>query len=425
MSNTITKTKTQSLTPVITYTETIRGRTTTFKDNYPGGTSTITYSRGPKYTGGSCTWKSCEQQKTASHPFCVAYSEIKGYRWDYGTQGTETAYVWTAPPVGSVPAGSWDSDVVLGVLDQLDMNISESSLIYSGVIQAIPLLGGIAKFNSVMRDVARHIKKGMRNQPFSTVMQSVISTDFINRFVIRPTLDDAHKFHRACEHVLDIINRVHERNAAPFRLESSSTNVTSDVSTSTSWRPAYSWSRFTGSLRRKAYVTSKAYLYLTAKYDTKAISPFKMWATRTGFTRPLDSMWDLVPFSFVADYFFRAGDFISALSDEMSREEGLVGKIGSIKSLWGSCKSVIDCTTTVERITRSGSGYYSNPQITDYIGQPATVQAYRYSRFPIANPGTFINMLSQNTDFVDVNLTPTRKRTLAELITLYKLRKRR
>jgi hypothetical protein len=255
-------------------------------------------------------------------------------------------------------------------------------------------------------------------------LKTAISLDFIDRFVISPTLDDVRKFQDACDYVLRVIQTARDRNAHRFALSSTSTEVISETE-KTSWQGVSGdlFQHKVHTLRRQT-VTSKAFMLLEARYDLLAVDPIKFWAQRVGLTRPLDSIWDLVPFSFVVDYFTRAGDFIDHLSDKMSDVEGLRGRITAIHDLWGThlCKG--------ERISKVVDSYAPFPVPAAAVmkdkhiwpGVSTCRNAY-FSRFRISDPWTALSSLQRDESWgkLNLSLSSTRKRTIAELIIQAKL----
>ena len=218
--------------------------------------------------------------------------------------------------------------------DQINLNTSDGVLLYSGILQSIPLLGGALKGVSVLNRAARRLKKGMLNAPFTTVVKTMISYDFIERFVVKPTIDDMQKFADSFDYVLRVINTARSRNAElATAFETEATNVVSR-SIQESGPYSYGFCRVRSSSVEEHVATRKLKILAKVTYDQDVISPFKLWAARAGLSRPLDSVWDLVPFSFVIDYFFRAGDFLSSVSDKFSDQDALKGRVSVLHDAW-------------------------------------------------------------------------------------------
>lgn len=383
------------------------------------GASSITYDEGPQYNAGRCNWKSCYQTKSNSR-------SVTGSGWSWHG----------VAPWGNIGFTNWVPNVLTSgrysmpdernlypeladqLAEKLDLNTSDAVLIYSGVLQAVPLLGGALKFTSIMNKAAKKLSKSFKRQPFTTVVKSLISLDFIDRFVVKPTIDDARKFADATNYVLRVLNTMHERNSMPVRYDAEATDerrsseISERASVPVSSSDMAGDKRMYGVSYTRSFVTSKAFMLAEVAYETDAVSPIKLWAQRVGLTRPLDSVWDLVPFSFVIDYFTRAGDMISGLSDEMSSQDGLKGRIQRIHGLWGSTKCGNEA---VSRYDRRGSMYYRGGSVALDVFEPCTIRygSYLYRRTPM-NPWLYQPFPSS--DLIDVKLTKSRMKTLLELL---------
>lgn len=385
---------------------------------YNTGEEYISSPSSPKLHG-HWPWRECVHRKTS---VCQPITAKAGYKasegsWYVGRVARGANYITESAP--ALPTKGWDESVMEGIISQIDLNTSDSVLLYSGVLQAVPLLGGALKFTSILNRAARNLSKSFRKKPFTTVVKSLISADFIDRFVISPTIDDARKFADATNYVLRVIETARDRNEHAFALKTQSTDWIQNTE-STGHQSSGNVSNDV-IYRTQRFVESKAFALLEARYDMTAVDPIKIWAQRVGLTRPLDSVWDLVPFSFVLDYFTRAGDFISALSDEMSSVEGLKGSITKIHDLWGSC---FRCgRTTAKGINvQPDYGYiYDGQTVSDVYaeGLEAVIENSEYRRFRVDNPWMYLLSLSEKLgDYLTINteLSATRKRTIAELV---------
>jgi hypothetical protein len=360
---------------------------------------------------------------TFSYDYSFGYGQDKKYK-----RGYTGVYLMNGNyRASAAPSGDFDPQTVRDLMDQIDLNTSDSVLLYSGVLQAVPLLGGALKFSSILNRAARNLSKSFRKKPFTTVLKTLISADFIDRFVISPTIDDARKFADATNYVLRVIQTARERSSSRFALSSTSRQTHSSSEGTASLGVSGNLPSVSAKWNRSSYTTSKAFMLLEARYDIGAIDPIKFWAQRVGLTRPLDSVWDLVPFSFVIDYFTRAGDFISRLSDEMSSVEGLTGTITRIHDMWCSLENTSLCTMKATGHGKFGPNWAdSYYRLDSQIYQPlqAVSRNSIYSRYRIPNPWLYLTSLSEKiSDYltINTNLSATRKRTLAELVIQAKL----
>lgn len=400
-----------------------------YKQYFNSGRNSITYGSGRKLPDGNWPWKPCEHSftnvyngKMAMDAYCYCATASHLYHKEFGYK---SAFLSSPDALGKDPG--WDSSVTRGILNQLDLNKGESCLIYANVVQALPFLGAATRLASTLNQAARQFKKDLRKKPFTTAVKSLISADFVDRFVISPTIDDARKFATATNYVVNKLEVAKDRNSHPFALESELNTVFKDreeSSSSTAFSNDIGW-RYKYRRRYQTRAVDKAYALLEASYTTDELTPLRLWANRTGFSKPLDSAWDLVPFSFVLDYFFKAGDFIAGVSEEMAADEGLRGTITRIHGLWGShlYESTVE-TSLVEAQFENRLGYYPVTLEQHCYSDFPVVRSGVYKRFPVSNPWSYLFSLAENyNDYISVNvdLSSTRKRTLAELVIQAKL----
>jgi hypothetical protein len=76
-----------------------------------------------------------------------------------------------------------------------------------------------------------------------------------------------------------------------------------------------------------------------------------------GFTKPLDAAWDLVPFSFIADWFFNIGHTIASFTPEQG-----VTELAS----WSTTSETIRREKWISRVTEEDSAYYG-PYLCDNV----------------------------------------------------------
>lgn len=384
------------------------------------GLSVISYDEGPEWNGNRRMWKNCTQETVNSISGAAGRWEWEAYiPWANRSIG-----FWVSPPwglSGDVPKPAYEEDYssCMGkVLDQIDLNTSDAVLLYSGVIQAIPLLGGVLKLNRILKEATKSLSKSFKKKPFTTVVKSLIQADFIDRFVVSPTIDDARKFADATNYVLRVLDTMNTRNQPlPTAFEAEETNTRNVAYRDISWTVPISNSDVRGDLNvygaysRRVERVSKMFLLANVAYETSQVSPIKLWAARTGLTRPLDSIWDLVPFSFVIDYFSRAGDFISGLSDEMSSQDGLRGKITNVVGCWGctSCATIDTWEALSVGTPTIRDGYVTHNSFTR---GKITRKSKIFTRKPI-NPWAYLPNTREG--FLQWDMSSTRYRTLLEL----------
>lgn len=387
---------------------------------YQQGTETLTYGDGPKYVDSKLNWKVCSHVKNGVYRFggTTASVEVNIYGSIYAAQYRPLQPTWSPPAHYTLSLPDAKS-CMEKFYEQIDLNCHDSVLLYSGILQAIPLLGGALRFVSVMNKLSRKLSRDLRRKPFTTVIKTAISLDFIDRFVVGPTIDDARKFIDATNYVLRVMDTAYQRSQPmPMAYEHSVSNnrvildqsITSLISAS----GPTSEVRFSGHCTRSELARTTSHLLASVAYDTSAIDPIKLAATRMGINRPLDSAWDLVPFSFVVDYFARAGEFISEIGDKFTDQDALRGSVQSFHGAW--------LTTTQEYTQKVDWTNASNPHRPIKYFQPGSdsFTVSTFSRVPF-NPWA-INVGASSDGFFNFDLSSTRKRTLAQLFIQAKLR---
>lgn len=332
---------------------------------YNGG-ETITYATGPKYTHGitSLNWKTCQHSGTSkvSGRYC-SYAGFQPnvygrYRW-WDSTVTYPGSLNDYTPRYRIPDidPQLEQTLIDEIFANIDLNCSESVMCYSAVLQAIPLVGSAVKIGSILNAIGRDLKRSWRRKPFTTVIKSLISADFINRFVVQTTIQDMHMVANATNYVLDTIKQAIARNGEEYTvLEATKTLKDEKESTPEYFYPPAGTpllSQLPITVSYGTDVTMKVKWIAKLRYNTDIIDPVKLWAARVGLTKPLESFWDMVPFSFVVDYFLRTGEFLSELSNEMSSQDGLRGLVCSMGRPWKMTKAASYSLVTNEALYRS------------------------------------------------------------------------
>lgn len=374
-------------------------------------TNSIVYEAGPKISRGRCNWKECRHVwRTAP-----TMATISGH-YDWGTDVRTLTSTFNMRMLTGAPAPASAlppiQDCWSQIWDQVDLNTGDSVLLYSGILQSIPLIGGALKGVSLLNRAARKLSKSFKKKPFTTVVKSLIQGDFINRFVVQPTMDDMRKFADSFDYVIRTIQTAQDRNAelaTAFR--SSLTNITYSDRRTTEF--SYGFARVRGEVLEEASATRQLFMLAKVSYDQNAINPFKLWAKRVGLSKPLDSAWDMVPFSFVLDYFARAGEFLSMAGDQLANQDALIGQISAVFDCW--------CTTKCERRIVMTPSFTPQRHWLNFTADNAPIKTsageFRRNRVELMSaPGFWDNGI------VDVRLSTTRYRTLAELFIQKKLR---
>lgn len=394
---------------------------------------TITYELGPRFHDGKSVWKYCYQKDNwhvsqSDFYFISSVYRKKGYiNWLREEMPGVDWSQSSLTPLGYQPSDADWAELRHQFDDQVDLNTGESVLIYTGVLQAIPLIGGLVKANSIINRIGRWATKALRRRPFTEVIRAAISADFISRFVIQPTIDDLHKVADSMNYVLNKLQTLNERNNAATTAFQQETTVYGSSQTVRNKRITLQGCNgcSNGSARIKItdyqYRSVKTWLLAKVMYEESQVSPIKLWLKRTGISTPLESIWDGIPFSFVADWFVRSGDFLTACSQELASDEGLKGTVAKIHDCW------ITSRAGIRRI-----GEYSSIVLPEVYSGYTMRACYPPGKF-VLDSGDFVRYRADSDKFtrlgvwsdrglISPQLTSTRTRTLAELLIQAKLR---
>lgn len=387
----------------------------------PDSSSTITYATGPRYANNRLVWKPCTHSWNGSRiydTFTVnhypAYGSWPTVNWWQSAPSATESPPSSLPmlPIPSVQSAydAWTN--------QLDLNVENSAMLYSGLIQLVPLLGMTLKCSAVFNRIGKELTRRMRRKPFTEVIKWAIQADLIDRFVIQPTIKDAHIVANATNYVLNTLSKAHQRNESitPFKATVSNLQTGESVKyTDPNWMTV---KQVIVNCERHIVQQTTRTLFVLAevKYDIDAVSPIQLWANRVGLTKPLEAIWDLIPYSFVLDYFARTGEFIEHVSNQWSSIEGLVGKVSRIHDAWQTIKSIRvmrhECILGPWNYWTYQPGLVSTKTgrgLTD-IGSGLFVRE-RVSLGDLHRSGFW-----DNNGLFETNLSSTRKRTIAELV---------
>jgi len=375
----------------------------------------LTYEDGPKYsTDGRLNWKLCTHQKgnqvSGKIATTIGYSSIWGKWWTFGCDIASPTYI-------SVPSSTSEQAAQREAWDKywasLDLNCRNRVLAYSAVAELIPMLGAAFKVTRTLNRIGQWARR-LRHKPFIEVIKAAISADFINRFVIQPTIADMNMLRDAHCYVLRVLETAHTRNAMPYQFSSSGFSGAKDSQVTQAYSYKYlnyNWTRVDCKGMRFGGVESTLHILSKVYYDVHTVKPIKLWLARTGLSTPLDAAWDLIPFSFVADYFFRIGDFIEKASTDATSQDGLKGQVGQIYGAWFCQKAGQWSLYT----PTSGIIYEGFPMsdVTSTLGGQLFTKDLTFKRFhaPLLGESRFWDSPLLNAN----GLTSTQKRTLAQL----------
>lgn len=384
----------------------------------------IEYADGPKYIDYHPNWKRCQHVKVdkISGQFawlsCSApqsYSKTKTECTLYAPTGLDDK-IYRPPVIGGV-YNSATSQAVARLQEKFDLNCNDRVLGYSYALQLIPLLGPFLKASSVLNRIGKWAsKQGKRysKRPFTSVVSDAARADLINRFVIQTTISDTCKILTTFEQCQRVWQTMHARNAGWTVLTAEASDKTVTPQNLFKFKSSVSnlyWPTVHVPYSHERGVTSKVEAVLRLNYDTEAADPVKWVAQSLGILTPLESAWDLIPFSFVCDYFFRVGDLIEYVSSKHSSQEGLVGKVADIALCWATSKSFDHYICTKGAYATAGDPGLNLNQWTTQPGATIGSSSFHRAAIDMSNESGFWD----KGGFWNPRLSSTRKRTLIEM----------
>lgn len=395
------------------------------------GPSTITWEIGPKWDGyhDHLQWKRCFHTRESHISGGLTSVEFE-QAWGRGFAVWQTRFPYRMSTVMPKPDSLEPAEAMLdearaNLEDKFDLNTKDRVMGYSYVLDLLPFLGAFTRASSVLNNIGRWAAKryrSYRSRPFWSVVQDAINADLINRFVIQTTIQDTKNILDSYDRCVRTFQTMHKRNMELTTLtgRASTSSVTSQYSTylEDPFNPGDA--SITG-IACKNMTTARAMVraVVELRYNTQRADPLAWIAAQLGISTPLESVWDKIPFSFVIDYFFKVGDFISEVSDQYTSQEGLVGKLAAVRMCWAT----LECAN--ERILdASGASItfnrYRYDRVNSFVKGQAKLTSSVFSRFPY-------EMMARNGfwdkgGLWDPHLSSVRKRTLIELGVKLKLR---
>lgn len=402
-------------------------------DTVLGVGDTIAYQAGPKYCRSRYTtlnWKECTHQYVGKRSGRLSPYRVETPNWWNGgpsewrykvetySNGYLPRYRFTGASIPSINQ-EMVQDMCDEIFDNIDLNVHDSVMCYSAVLQALPMLGGVFKVNRVLRKISEHVTRRMRRKPFTTVVKDMISADFLNRFVIQTTLKDMHDVASAMDVVVSHFATAAQRNMQDWTVLESSKTISQDYGERDtgsnkieSGTGTYVFAPYTA--RGRTQVQYKIKSLAKLRYNTDIVSPLKVWFDALGVTKPLESAWDLLPFSFVADYFFRTGDIVDHISDQMASSDGLSGQILEQGPVWCMTNASVDMVYHADAIELTSAGNKFNAQESDSVVSDGT-----FERHPL--PSTMLRSFWNRSNLIQSSVSTTKWRTIAQLLVQAKL----
>jgi hypothetical protein len=199
-------------------------------------------------------------------------------------------------------------------------------------------------------------------------VRMAVSADLMNKFAIQPFLRDLRQLSTLGQHLSTQVDRL--RNGKPVAVRSATTDSSSKLSFEHNASNGYYYHECSSSVEGQRKVNVSVYV----TFDRTEIQNSKhlLALDALGFNRPIETIWELVPYSFVVDYFIGIGDFLSQFRGQF------LDIPYTVQSQGYSIKKVI----TAEVEARFDTGIYTSNWNNDAPSSSATGRAVRtiYSR---------------------------------------------
>lgn len=191
----------------------------------------------------------------------------------------------------------------------------------------------------VLKDLARTLGTG------KSVLNEMSDIWLELRYAVRPLCYDMQQLHAALKHKITKAKRLTARG---FNREVETTNTTRFTI------GAYSPTYFTTIVSRTLTSSANYRAGVLYSLDSNVDSMMSVW----GLDQPLESIWELVPFSFIIDWFFSVGDTLAGLTPNFGTTSlaSWVTEIHKVK--------VVDTAGSVTAV--SSLSHLQNPVVTKY-----------------------------------------------------------
>jgi hypothetical protein len=195
----------------------------------------------------------------------------------------------------------------------------------------------------------RQMARGQRNQIAAMeILQLLAGVDLYNQFVLQPFLGDCEALMNAGRHLAQEMSRIQSYSTVFRKRETDySSTVVNNFAGSRNWHTS------SYSFQRTVTVNVEvAYDFSNIKQPSREIALLDV----LGFDQPISTVWELIPWSFLIDYFIKVGDFLQQFEGQLVDIPFFV-----VKSGW-SCKTTTDCA--VKTLVFAGSdlaGFRNGP----------------------------------------------------------------
>jgi len=157
-----------------------------------------------------------------------------------------------------------------------------------------------------LADLKKAFRRSAKKQSAGEFIRSMISLDLMNKFAVQPLLRDIENLRQYGRHISSQVDRL--RSSEPVAVHSAHTTRKSRTynynSGANSW---YHKGHMVVDSERLTTVSA----YVVFDYAEIKNSNKLLHLDALGFNRPLETVWELIPYSFVVDYFVGIGEFLS------------------------------------------------------------------------------------------------------------------
>lgn len=380
----------------------------------------IQYDAGPPHNAdGSARWKSCIHDWSLGCAGVVNVRETNRYSGQYddyahllpsGVQILKSRYLdeWRNNPLPS------SSSIMGGCEDAMSQRLETTALPITDLAQ---MSRSVTSNRGLTGDLTRAFVDLFSRKPKSLgdLVKKVSSAHLAWKFGIVPLTQTLLSLISATNRVdkhLEKLRAINESQQLNFTV----TMIPSDTSRILSESAVYAHSSQSNAQVRcrqtlKTRTTIKAHFRTSVRYDTSDALRTRLLWDACGVTNIVGTVWDLVPWSFVIDWFFSVSDFCAQL-DKYYFQAVPLERMGELRDVWYTATRSTKLVSDKFVATNAGISWRS----VSLRGAPneCYISSGQFIRSPIDNPTlrTFLGGISVR----GTSLTTSQKVTGLELM---------
>lgn len=352
----------------------------------------ITYDEGPMHNADwSMRWKKCQ------HTWYCGTSGVLTYRHHLDRwQGLYTHYVpeyfqQMAPQLRRWQSVSMPSDDALlaNVVDEFQGRLRGTELPLTDVYQ---LYSSVKKSGNPAKDLVQPFHDLFRRKPknLRDLIKKVTGADLAWKFGLVPMVKTVFGILNAA-HVVDAhLSKLNARELSN-QLNFSVTATPHDevhATGSAIFTDVQGYTRVNASYTHRTRMTTKVYFRTTVDYDTSDSIRTKLLWDAYGISNIFGTVWDILPYSFVIDWFTNIGEVVDQMDTYLFHTSPLV-RLGKLTDVWASITRRTSYEITNFKPVRS-----SNISYTSTMNNPGlmTLSSGQYVRRPLS-PGSVGSVL--------------------------------